>query len=75
MQLSSLPFFLGKKISAPLHYLTGISKKIADGDYCIRAVYQSDDEVGELACAINKMAETLEKRPRFPESENDEKSI
>lgn len=70
-----IAFFLGKKISAPLHYLTGISKKIADGDYCIRAVYQSDDEVGELACAINKMAETLEKRPRFPESENDEKSI
>lgn len=70
-----IAFFLGKKISAPLHYLTGISKKIADGDYRIRAVYQSDDEVGELACAINKMAETLEKRPRFPESENDEKSI
>lgn len=70
-----IAFFLGKKISAPIHYLTGISKKIADGDYCIRAVYQSDDEVGELACAINKMAETLEKRPRFPESENDEKSI
>lgn len=70
-----IAFFLGKKISAPIHYLTGISKKIADGDYRIRAVYQSDDEVGELACAINKMAETLEKRPRFPESENDEKSI
>lgn len=70
-----IAFFLGKKISAPLHYLTGISKKIADGDYRIRAVYQSDDEVGELACAINKMAETLEKRPRLPESENDEKSI
>lgn len=70
-----IAFFLGKKISAPLHYLTGISKKIADGDYRIRAVYQSDDEVGELACAINKMAETLEKRPRLPEPQNDEKSI
>lgn len=70
-----IAFFLGKKISAPLHYLTGISKKIADGDYCIRAVYQSDDEVGELACAINKMAETLEKRSRLPEPQNDEKSI
>lgn len=70
-----IAFFLGKKISAPLHYLTGISKKIADGDYRIRAVYQSDDEVGELACAINKMAETLEKRSRLPEPQNDEKSI
>ncbi len=70
-----IAFFLGKKISAPIHYLTGISKKIADGDYRIRAVYQSDDEVGELACAINKMAETLEKRPRLPEPQNDEKSI
>ena len=57
-----IAFFLGKKISASIHYLTGISRKIADGDYSIRAVYQSDDEVGELACAINKMAETLETR-------------
>lgn len=70
-----IAFFLGKKISAPVHYLTGISKKIAGGDYSIRAVYQSDDEVGELACAINKMAETLETRSRVPEPQNDEKSI
>jgi len=70
-----IAFFLGKKISAPIRYLTGISKIIANGSYRTRAAYQSDDEVGELAHAINKMAETLEKKSQMPESMTGEKSI
>lgn len=70
-----IAFFLGEKISAPIHYLTGISKTIANGSYHTRVDYQSDDEVGALAHAINKMAETLEKRSQMPESMTGENSI
>lgn len=57
-----IAFFLGKKISAPIHYMTEIAMKIARGSYNTRAIYNSDDEIGKLAVAINTMAETLETR-------------
>lgn len=55
-------FFLGKKISAPIHYISETAKKISEGNYSTRVIYQSDDEVGKLASAINKMAEDLENK-------------
>jgi HAMP domain-containing protein len=49
--------------------------KIASGSYSARVVYKADDEIGELASAINKMAETLEARLRMPEPQTDEKNM
>jgi HAMP domain-containing protein len=66
-------FFLGKKISAPIHFITEVAKKIADGSYHTRVSYKSDDEIGELAGAINKMAETLESRLKLSEPTNQPK--
>ena len=63
-----IAFFLGKKISAPIHYITELAGKIANGSYHTRVSYKSDDEIGKLAIAINKMAETLESRSQPPES-------
>ena len=63
-------FFLGKKISAPIHSITEAAKKIAGGSYHVRAHYKADDEIGELAGAINKMAETLESRLKLSEPAN-----
>jgi len=63
-------FFLGKKISAPIHSITEAAKKIADGNYHTRISYKSGDEIGELAGAINKMAETLESRSQISEPTN-----
>ncbi len=63
-------FFLGKKISAPIHFITEAAKKIADGSYHTRVSYKSGDEIGELAGAINKMAETLESRSKLSEPTN-----
>ncbi len=63
-------FFLGKKISAPIHSITEAAKKIAGGSYHVRAHYRADDEIGELAGAINKMAETLESRLKLSEPAN-----
>jgi HAMP domain-containing protein len=63
-------FFLGKKISAPISYITETARKIAGGSYHVRAHYKSGDEIGELAGAINKMAETLESRSQMSELTN-----
>ena len=61
-------FFLGKKISAPIYSITEEAKKIAGGSYHARISYKSGDEIGELAGAINKMAEALEFGHKLPES-------
>jgi len=58
-------FLLAKKISAPIHAITEAAKKIAGGSYHTRASHKSGDEIGELAGAINKMAETLESRSQL----------
>lgn len=63
-------FFLGKKISAPISYITETARKIAGGSYHVRAHYKAGDEIGELAGAINKMAETLESRSQMSELTN-----
>lgn len=63
-------FFLGKKISAPIHAITEAAKKLAGGSYHVRAHYKAGDEIGELAGAINKMAETLESRSKLSEPAN-----
>ena len=63
-------FFLGKKISTPIYYIAETAKKIADGNYNVRAIYKSGDEIGELAGAINKMAETLETQSQMVEPTN-----
>jgi len=59
-----IAFFLGKKISAPIHHIAEVAKKVASGDYNARVVYNSNDEIGELASSINKMAENLEEKAK-----------
>ena len=63
-------FFLGKKISAPISYITETAREIAGGSYHVRAHYKAGDEIGELAGSINKMAETLESRLKLSEPTN-----
>lgn len=67
-----IAFFLGKMISAPIQYITGIAREIAGGSYSTRAIYKPGDEIGELAGAINKMAETLETRSQRNEDQTGE---
>ena len=67
-------FFLGKKISAPISYITETARKIAGGSYHVRVHYESGDEIGGLAGAINTMATALESRYQMPESTNPTKS-
>ncbi len=52
---------LTQYISKPVRLLRKASEKIAGGDFDVRIAPESSDEVGDLAKAFNKMAESLRK--------------
>jgi len=56
-----LSFVLMRRVLAPLTRMTLISKDIAAGNFAVRVPAGSEDEVGQLARAFNRMAESLEK--------------
>lgn len=56
-----LSFFFSRMIVVPIRKAIEVTKKIADGDYSKRVKIKSNDEIGELGAALNKMAEGLEK--------------
>jgi two-component system sensor histidine kinase BaeS len=55
-----LSFLLVKRVLGPLTQMTGIAKKMASGDYSGRTPIITRDEVGQLAAAFNRMAESLQ---------------
>ncbi|MBI3989487.1 MAG: HAMP domain-containing protein [candidate division NC10 bacterium] len=56
-----LSFLLTRKVLTPLSQMTGITRKIASGDYTARVRISSNDEVGQLATAFNQMADSLQR--------------
>lgn len=54
-------FLLTKKVLTPLSQMIGITRKIASGDYTARVRISSNDEVGQLATAFNRMAQSLQR--------------
>jgi signal transduction histidine kinase len=56
----ALSFLLMKRLLGPLTQMTDITKKIASGDYSDIVPITSQDEVGQLAVAFNRMAESLQ---------------
>lgn len=56
-----LSFLLTKKVLTPLSQMTGITRKIAAGDYTSQVQISSKDEVGQLATAFNQMASSLQR--------------
>ncbi len=54
--------FIGRAISQPIIKMDIISKKIKDGNFSVRNVVNSRDEVGSLSESINKMTDSLAKR-------------
>jgi two-component system, OmpR family, sensor histidine kinase BaeS len=55
-----LSYLLVKRVLDPLTQMTGITRKIASGDFSGRAPIITRDEVGQLAAAFNSMAESLQ---------------
>ena len=55
-----LSFVMMRRVLAPLSRMTAISREIATGNFDVRVPAASRDEVGQLARAFNRMAESLE---------------
>ena len=56
-----LSFVMMRRVLAPLTRMTAITRKIASGNFVDRVPVGASDEVGQLARAFNRMAESLEK--------------
>jgi signal transduction histidine kinase len=57
----ALSFFLMRRVLAPLTRMTATTREIAAGNLGARVPAVGQDEVGQLAGAFNRMAESLEK--------------
>ncbi len=55
-----LSFVMMRRVLSPLSRMTAISREIATGKFDVRVPAESQDEVGQLARAFNRMAESLE---------------
>ena len=56
-----LSFVMMRRVLAPLTRMTVTSREIAAGNFTVRVMADTQDEVGQLAVAFNRMAEGLEK--------------
>lgn len=54
-------YFIVRKYTAPLHRLTQVARRIADGNLDEEAPVESRDEIGTLAEAFNKMTTVIVK--------------
>jgi len=57
-----LALFFSRLLVQPLRRMAGAAKKMAGGDFSQRVRIASQDEIGELARAMNSMAEALGKQ-------------
>ena len=55
-----LSFAMMRRVLAPLTRMTAISREIAAGNFAVRVPTVTNDEVGQLARAFNRMSESLE---------------
>jgi len=58
-------FIFSRYLITPIKKVIDTTKKISKGDYKTRVEVSSEDEVGELCKAVNKMAEGLEETERL----------
>ena len=54
-----IAFALAKSVSMPLVALTGVSKKMAEGDLTVKTIVNGKDEIAELGTSFNSMAENV----------------
>lgn len=61
-------FFVIRSLLRPVNLLTGGMAKVADGDLTMRVPVTSNDEIGALTSAFNRMVEGLRDRERIRET-------
>lgn len=57
-------------IAGPIDKVVRVSRKFAEGDISGRIIHDTDDEIGDLAADLNKMAESVEKKISTVEMQN-----
>ena len=60
-----LSYIMMRRVLAPLTQMNTITREIAAGNFALRVPTVSEDEVGQLARAFNRMSESLEKIERL----------
>lgn len=60
-------------LTKPIRLLTRATRRMAGGDYAYRARQVSNDELGQLTCDFNHMANALEENIKKLEEENEAK--
>jgi len=60
-----LSYLMMRRVLSPLTQMTAISREIAAGNFILRVPAVSEDEVGQLAHAFNRMSASLEKIERL----------
>jgi signal transduction histidine kinase len=53
--------FVSRRIVEPLHVLSTVSSRLAQGFYRERSVIESDDEIADLSHSVNQLADTLDR--------------
>jgi len=56
-----LSYLMMRRVLAPLTQMNAITREIAAGNFALRVPATTEDEVGQLARAFNRMSESLEK--------------
>jgi histidine kinase len=59
-----ISLFVSRRIVEPLHTLSTVSRRLADGFYRERTRIGSDDEIAQLAQSVNQLADTLDHTER-----------
>jgi len=62
-------FFVSIMISRPLYEMSAIAKRLATGDFSRKAMVHSNDETGDLAKALNDMADEINAKVKNISSE------
>ncbi len=65
-----LAVFMGKRMVAPILYLTDATRKMNTGDLTQEVDIHTSDEIGELADSFNMMTKTINKRNEELQSSN-----
>lgn len=60
-----LSIFIAKSISKPINELTAVAKKLADGQFEVKAKVNQTEEIGELAKTMNFMSENIVKKEQI----------
>ncbi|MCK4922274.1 MAG: response regulator [Bacteroidales bacterium] len=60
--ISLIVFWIARKISEPIVDMSTVAETIKKGDYSVRNIVNSNDELGTLAIAVNEMTSSIESR-------------